>query len=170
MLFGDDNDMNGCECPLAGFCERHQIHKGEKWHSLCQSSESYRAAWDRRAAGNGERRREDLANRAKAKHRLARAGREAWRRLFLEVETLEDLRNWECTIPRYGCNCKRFYDGWLKSNPVEIDGEHVSFRWKWSLKSAVNQHLGHDDLTLDEAINYWTSSEAIHGYGDGSAV
>jgi len=64
--------MNGCECPLAGFCERHQLHKGEKWHRLCQSSESYREAWDRRAAGNGERRHEEVANRAKAKNRAAK--------------------------------------------------------------------------------------------------
>ena len=164
MFFSDGDGMSeSCECPLAGFCERHQINKGEKWHRLCQSSESYRAEWDRRAAGNGERRREQAANKAKAKHQLAKAGREAWRQLFLNVETLEDLQNWEYTIPRYGCKCKRFYDGWIKSNPVEIDSGRIAFRWKWSLKSAVNQHGGHDDLSLAEAINYWDSVSAIQG-------
>jgi hypothetical protein len=35
-----------CECPLAGWCERHQINKSNNWHRLCQTHQGYRQAWD----------------------------------------------------------------------------------------------------------------------------
>lgn len=38
--------MSECTCPLAGYCERHGLEKNEHWHHLCQTKESYRAAWD----------------------------------------------------------------------------------------------------------------------------
>lgn len=39
-----------CKCPLAGYCKRHKMEKGEAWHKLCQRHDGYRAMWD---AGNG---------------------------------------------------------------------------------------------------------------------
>lgn len=147
--------MSECECPLAGFCERHQINKGPRWHHLCQTRPNYREAWDRLAAGESVKRQATMERKARQSKRLIQKGRECWRRLFSEVETPEDLQDWEQTIPRYGCNCKRFYDEWIKANPPEINGGRVAFRWKWSLKSAVNRHLGHADLTLEEAAARW---------------
>jgi hypothetical protein len=35
-----------CECPLAGWCERHKVSKGSNWHKLCQTRDNYRQAWD----------------------------------------------------------------------------------------------------------------------------
>lgn len=35
-----------CECPLAGYCERHKITKNATLHKLCQTSDAYRKAWD----------------------------------------------------------------------------------------------------------------------------
>lgn len=42
-----------CDCKLAGYCNRHGIHKSEKWFELCRD-ESYRRAWDE-GAGPGQR-------------------------------------------------------------------------------------------------------------------
>jgi len=42
--------MTLCECPLAGYCERHKVAKGKHWHKLCQTNSDYRDAWD---AGRG---------------------------------------------------------------------------------------------------------------------
>lgn len=36
-----------CECPLAGYCERHQRSKGPLNHQLCQTNPAYRTLWDR---------------------------------------------------------------------------------------------------------------------------
>ena len=47
--------MTQCECPIAGYCKRHGIHKPDGWHRLCQSRDDYRAAWDD-GHGPGQRR------------------------------------------------------------------------------------------------------------------
>lgn len=45
-----------CECPAAGYCERHGVHKTPTWHRLCQSDDRYRRAWDSgRGPGQPER-------------------------------------------------------------------------------------------------------------------
>lgn len=38
--------MSECECPIAGWCDRHGISKSTAWHRLCQTRDSYRKAWD----------------------------------------------------------------------------------------------------------------------------
>lgn len=35
-----------CDCPLAGYCDRHQRIKGTALHALCQTREDYRRKWD----------------------------------------------------------------------------------------------------------------------------
>ena len=37
---------NSCVCPLAGYCERHKINKGNTWHLLCQTHQGYFDAWE----------------------------------------------------------------------------------------------------------------------------
>lgn len=43
-----------CECPLAGWCERHQRKKSVRQHQLCLTSEEYRALWDAQSGKSGE--------------------------------------------------------------------------------------------------------------------
>jgi hypothetical protein len=38
-----------CQCPNAGWCQRHRMDKPLHLHKLCQSREDYRALWDRKA-------------------------------------------------------------------------------------------------------------------------
>lgn len=146
--------MSGCDCPVAGFCPRHGIQKGERWHELCQTNEKYREAWDRQAAGIDIPRK--IADIEASQKRLAKAGREAWRKLFTLVFTPDELREWERTIPAYGCKCKAFYKEWAKQDPPKFDASgRVDFAWKWKLKSAVNQKLGHANLSLEDAKAFW---------------
>ena len=35
-----------CECPLAGFCKRHNMVKGPHLHKLCQTREDYFQLWE----------------------------------------------------------------------------------------------------------------------------
>lgn len=94
------------------------------------------------------------------KEKLANKGRELWRDLFTQISTLDQLSAWENEIPAFECNCKRFYLSWKANNqPAEVNGE-IPFEWKWALKSAVNQKLGHADLTLEEARIFWESEIA----------
>ena len=89
---------------------------------------------------------------------IAEIGKELWRKLFLDVESESDLVSWEARIPNYDCKCRDFYDAWKADHPpIWIDGK-LAFEWKWSLKSAVNQKLGHTDLSLDDARRFWQGS------------
>lgn len=102
--------------------------------------------------------REELKRQYREK--LASKGRELWRELFTSINTIKQLYAWENKIPSFECNCKRFYLSWKANNqPVEVNGE-IPFEWKWALKSAVNQKLGHADLTLEEAKIFWESEIA----------
>lgn len=38
--------MSKCECPLAGYCNRHGVKKGESLHKLCQTNEDFFLAWE----------------------------------------------------------------------------------------------------------------------------
>lgn len=38
--------MTACECPLAGYCQRHGVKKRDGWHKLCQTRENYYQAWE----------------------------------------------------------------------------------------------------------------------------
>lgn len=41
-----DEKKTGCECPLAGFCNRHQMNKTEHYHKLCQGHPGYFKMWE----------------------------------------------------------------------------------------------------------------------------
>jgi hypothetical protein len=36
----------GCECPLAGYCERHGVSKNSHLHAMCENHEAYFKMWD----------------------------------------------------------------------------------------------------------------------------
>lgn len=36
----------GCECPLAGYCKRHNVRKNAAWHKLCTTNDNYFKTWE----------------------------------------------------------------------------------------------------------------------------
>ena len=46
--------MTGCDCPLAGYCERHKADKTPHLHHLCRTNQRYYAAWEE-GRGIGQR-------------------------------------------------------------------------------------------------------------------
>jgi len=57
-----------CSCLIAGWCDRHAMHKHGHWHQLCQTKESYRRAWDAHR-GPGQPRREKADQREQRRQR-----------------------------------------------------------------------------------------------------
>lgn len=39
--------MTPCECPIAGFCERHKRMKGAHLHKLCSTNQKYYDHWEK---------------------------------------------------------------------------------------------------------------------------
>ncbi len=83
---------------------------------------------------------------------IKKAGKEAWKNLFTQVFDLQQLGEWEKTIPKYGCDCSNFYENHKKTYPPP---ENIGFEWKWKLKNAVNEKLNQPQLTLEEAKAFW---------------
>lgn len=48
--------LTPCECPLAGYCNRHKVNKSIKLHELCQTKMNYFQAWEE---GRGPRQNEE---------------------------------------------------------------------------------------------------------------
>jgi hypothetical protein len=83
---------------------------------------------------------------------LAAVGKLLWARLFTMVQTQEELAAWEADVPEYGCSCKNFYFSWKSKNPPTFP---LLPRWKYDLKSAVNEKLKHPNITFEEACGIW---------------
>lgn len=58
-----------CDCPLAGYCDRHSVRKGDVWHRLCQTRDDYRAKWDD-GRGPGQKPKPLTAKQADRKARI----------------------------------------------------------------------------------------------------
>ena len=147
-----------CECVLAGHCKRHNVSKTKHHVKLCQERPEFFEAWEQ---GNGpgqkwsqsdkDARSNIDATRAMVNGTLAEAGRKCWDALFSGVFTLADLEAWEKTIPKFGCNCTGFYKEWKATAQAEVVGNVIPFEWKYNLKKAVNEKLGHTQVTSNEA-------------------
>lgn len=53
-----------CECPVAGYCQRHQVRKNQHWHYLCQTRSDYFDAYE---AGRGPGQKQATEMNVKAK-------------------------------------------------------------------------------------------------------
>jgi len=142
--------MTNCECHLAGHCTRHNVAKTKHLVHLCQTRHEYFEAWEH-GRGPGQLHAGDKKKRrriTKQREDIAAKGRELWNDLFCNIHTRNDLFRWARGIPSYGCDCKDFFDSYLRANNP---GETVDVEWKWKLKSAVNAKLGKPNLSLEQA-------------------
>lgn len=160
-----------CECVLAGHCKRHNVSKAKHHVKLCQERPEFFEAWEN---GNGpgqkwsqsdkDARSNIDATRAMVNGTLAEAGRKCWEALFSSVFTLADLEAWEATIPKFGCNCSGFYKAWKATAEAEVVGDLIPFEWKYQLKKAVNEKLGHEQVTSNEARDERMTVERVSAY------
>ena len=42
-----NESKTGCECPLAGYCQKHGINKSAHFHKLCQNHQGYFDMWEK---------------------------------------------------------------------------------------------------------------------------
>ncbi len=161
-----------CECTLAGHCNRHNVSKTKHLIKLCQERPEYWHAWENgRGPGQlwSQSDKDARSNRdatvAMIKIELAEAGRKCWDALFSGVFTEMDLADWEKTIPKFGCDCESFYQSWRALNPVEYYKHGcVPFNWKYRLKQAVNEKLGHANVSIEDANRERMTADRVSAY------
>ena len=61
-----------CECPIAGFCKRHGVHKSAHLHKLCQNHLKYFNLWEK-CRGPNQNPNDCQKDRAKAVHEFGQA-------------------------------------------------------------------------------------------------
>lgn len=81
--------MTQCECPIAGYCQRHKVTKPNGWHQLCQARANYFEAWEQ-GRGPGQKRKPDEVKEQRRK-RVDEAARRkkqliAWLQLLQSPE------------------------------------------------------------------------------------
>ena len=79
--------MSGCVCPIAAWCERHQVAKNEHWHKLCQRDD-YFTAWEE-GRGPGQTRAQPQNNNRREQNEMKPPPR--WVRLLQRLSTPDDI-------------------------------------------------------------------------------
>ena len=59
-----EKKKTGCECPLAGFCKKHNMHKTPHYHKLCKHHQGYFNQWEQ-CRGPGQDQAECRQNKHK---------------------------------------------------------------------------------------------------------
>lgn len=81
-----------CECPISGFCERHQVNKTDHLHDLCQNRPGYFELWE---SGKGPLQSKAERSRPRTKQRTTGPGRHL--KLILADKGYK--------VKSSGCNC-----------------------------------------------------------------
>lgn len=143
--------MDKCSCPLAGYCERRQMHINSIHWQQCQAGrvghvDSVYAALKAARA---------TRIRNAAPHPIAdpTAFLEYTRALWAEVHTFPFTNNWACDarckwwtdwlarVPYHGCSCKQKFKKILKDLPPDWSTREAFFYRTVDWHNAVNQSL-----------------------------
>lgn len=101
-----------CECPLAGWCERHGMEKRRRQHQLCQANLRYWNQWERGEGGavtrrtHGNSQNVTVQERRQASERRSRSRR--YECVHRSEEKIRDVLCQECSRrmsrkPVFGC-------------------------------------------------------------------
>lgn len=71
--------MTQCECPIAGFCKRHQINKTPLLHHKCQTDPNFWNAWE---SGRGPAIVQELDEKKLARKKKVEAAKSQKKRLI----------------------------------------------------------------------------------------
>jgi hypothetical protein len=144
--------IESCSCPMAGFCDRHKIHKGDHYFRLCQDREDYRAKWDANR-GPSQKNPDLQVERHQAKQDRLERARKHWEELHQQQNSDANwLVSWVKRIPQFGCSCGEEFQRILRANPPRFDDWQ---RWTFEVHNAVNAKLGKPEIEWNEACNLW---------------
>lgn len=71
------------------------------------------------------------------------------------------LRIWAAKLPRFttGCACKEFWRAWSILNKPIYEPEGAYFAWTVKAHNAVNQKLGKQTYTVEQALAEWANND-----------
>lgn len=148
-----------CECPAAGWCDRHQIHKHQRWWELCHGP--HYNLWEQ---GRGPGQTGIDPNLLAISRPHTEAGNKAWAALhsyrqngqWCMFRAATWYGCWKKTIPNtYGCACKKHWAELEEKHPPPFESERKLWLWGWRMHNRVNERLGKPLMRLKDAVAMW---------------
>jgi len=94
-------------------------------------------------------------------HELSKHGSRFWAELHLfsvrrpsEELAFQWLEHWMSSIPFNKCPCKQHFDEYIRVYPPDYKS---LFEWGVNLHNAVNKRIFKPQVTIEEALELWTS-------------
>jgi hypothetical protein len=150
----------GCECPIAGYCERHKINKPGRLHDLCKTDQRFFDRWEKIPVVESTQldpgKKMTPMNTTtllwKEAHEYAMAHEDNWD----EAATRLWYQAWVKRIPKFGCGCQDHWAAITRSNPPQFESPMAFFTWFWARHDEVSRTQSKKpELTLDEAFRIW---------------
>lgn len=71
------------------------------------------------------------------------------------------LAEWEGTIPRYGCACRKHWRGIKRDLPPMFGSAKCFFQWSVAAHNAVNAEIGKPTVSQEEAISIYLPRDSL---------
>lgn len=126
-----------CECPAAGFCQRHGVEKNATLHKLCQTKDSYRQAWDAKKMPFQRVKPVAVARKSKAR-KSDRVTSRVFRQHGVGSKIKEIIN--AANIKVSGCACNSKAHEWDR-NGVEWCKEHRDELAGWLESQAISHEI-----------------------------
>ncbi len=167
--------ITNCECPLSGYCKRHNIIKTQHWHYLCQTHQLYFQKWE---AGAGPGQKTDKNVIENRRIRLI-AGQEHWLSIHSYPFSVPNwhapdaryyYREWLKGIPSYGCSCKESWKKLTTKYPPIFRDRYLFFFWTVDRHNDVNMKLKKPIANYVSAVQQYNVPTPIPEYVRNSLV
>jgi len=100
--------------------------------------------------------------KSRIEERKARQGRFAWEKKHRYKGCDPQWHElWVLLIPGFGCDCKKDFDDYCKSNPPDFSSPEAYFIWGFNLHNWVNAKLAKPLMDLAKAMELWNRND--HG-------
>lgn len=140
-----------CECPIAGYCDRHNRIKNEHLHALCQTRQDYFDAWERTPKRQRQFALGPAYNHWMPLHYYAVKHWGDWD----ATAAKKWYRVWKRGLKRTGCGCAENWKTETAKYPPNFTSAEAFFQWAWLVHDAVSERLGKPRVTLAECYGIW---------------
>lgn len=140
-----------CECPIAGYCDRHNRIKNEHLHALCQTRQDYFDAWERTPKRQRQFALGPAYNHWMPLHYYAVKHWDDWNK----KEARKWYSKWKLAIPKTGCGCAESWKTETATMPPKFVSAKAFFEWSVEIHNAVSLRLGKQLQSIEDARAIW---------------
>lgn len=136
--------ITGCECPVAGYCERHKRRKAEHIHKLCSTDQRYFDMWERpqqtrpQAAKSNDLEAERIERLRGLWSELHGYDQAHWN----QSDAKKWFAKWLRRVPSFGCKCRSHFLSLVQEFPPDFSSREGFYTWSVAVHNKVNERIG----------------------------